>query len=58
MHTIIQHQAKKKGGTFQAVKWWIVKVKVKVKQSYYRTGPEGSRRLKLPDFMTFGTRRW
>jgi hypothetical protein len=24
--------------------------KVKVKQSHYRTGPEGSRRLRLPDF--------
>jgi len=22
------------------------------------TGPEGSRRLKLPDFRTFSTRRW
>ena len=22
------------------------------------TGPEGSRRLRLPDFMTIGTRRW
>jgi len=22
------------------------------------TVPEGSRRLKLPDFMTIGTRRW
>jgi len=22
------------------------------------TGPEGSRRLKLPDFKTIGTRRW
>jgi len=28
--------------------------KVKVKQSHYRhwTGPEGSRKLRLPDFMT------
>jgi len=30
-------------------------VKVKVKQSHYRPGPEGSRRLRLPDFMTIGT---
>jgi len=22
------------------------------------TGPEGSRRLRLPDFKTIGTRRW
>jgi len=22
------------------------------------TGPEGSRRLRLPDFTTIGTRRW
>jgi hypothetical protein len=30
---------------------------VKVKQSHYRplTGPEGSRRLRLPDFKTIGT---
>jgi hypothetical protein len=38
-------------------------VKVKVKQSHYRpwqalTGPEGSRRLRLPDFKTIGTWRW
>ena len=33
------------------------KVKVKVEQFNYRPGqaPEGSRRLKLPDFMTIGT---
>jgi hypothetical protein len=30
-------------------------VKVKVKQSYYRPGPEGSRRLRLPDFKAIGT---
>jgi hypothetical protein len=37
-----------------------VKVKVKVKQSHDRhwqalTGPEGCRRLRLPDFKTIGT---
>ena len=31
----------------------IVNVKVKVKISLYR--PEGSRRLRIPDFKTFGT---
>jgi hypothetical protein len=32
-------------------------VKVKVKQSHYRPGqdPQGSRRLRLPDFKTVGT---
>ena len=32
-------------------------IKVKVKQSYLQawTGPEGSRRLRLPDFKTIGT---
>ena len=32
----------------------IQKVKVKVKQSRYRawSGPEGSRKLRFPDFMT------
>jgi hypothetical protein len=31
--------------------------KVKVKQSLYRpiTGPDGSRRLRLPEFQTIGT---
>jgi len=35
----------------------FMKVKVKVKQSYYNAwiGPELSRRLRLPDFMTIGT---
>ena len=35
----------------------IIYVKVKVKQSLYRpiTGPEGSRRLRLPDFETIGS---
>jgi hypothetical protein len=28
------------------------KVKVKVKQSRYRSGPEGSRKLRFPDYMT------
>jgi len=33
--------------------------KVKVKQSHYRPGdPEGSRKLRLPDFKTIGTSRW
>ena len=34
--------------------------KVKVQQSLYRpiTGPEGSRRWRLPGFMTIGTLRW
>jgi len=34
-----------------------VKVKVKVKQSHLQvwTGPEVSRRLRLPDFKTIGT---
>jgi hypothetical protein len=33
---------------------------IKVKESLYRpvTGPEGSRRMKLPDFETIGTSRW
>jgi hypothetical protein len=40
-----------------------VKVKVKVKQSQYMpgqagTGPENSRRLRLPDFKSIGTRMW
>ena len=32
----------------------LLKVKVKVKQSHYRPGvaPEGSRKLRFPDFMT------
>ena len=36
------------------------KVKVRVKQSRYRSGQtqEGSRRLRLPDFKTIGTWRW
>jgi hypothetical protein len=35
----------------------LTHVKVKVKQSLYRpiTGIEGSRSLRLPDFMTIGT---
>jgi hypothetical protein len=32
--------------------WKVTKVKEA------RFGPEGSRRFRLPDFMTFGTRRW
>jgi hypothetical protein len=38
----------------------MVKVKVKVKQNTVqaKTGPEGSRRLRLPDFKTIGTGRW
>jgi len=33
------------------------KINKKTKQSHYRpgTGPEGSRRLRLPDFKTIGT---
>jgi hypothetical protein len=31
----------------------IINVNVKVKQA--RCGPEGSRRFRLPDFMTYGT---
>jgi len=30
----------------------------KVKYSNPITGPEGSRKLRLPDFKTFGTFRW
>jgi hypothetical protein len=35
--------------------------KVKMKEVWQGnpfTGPEGSRRLRLPDFKTFSTRRW
>jgi hypothetical protein len=37
-------------------RYWTME-KIKVKQSNYRTwtGPEGSRMLRLPDFMTVGT---
>jgi hypothetical protein len=34
------------------------KVKVKAVPLQVWTGPEGSRRLRLPDFKTIGTRRW
>jgi hypothetical protein len=32
--------------------------KVKESQVQAWTGPEGSRRLRFPDFKTIGTRRW
>ena len=40
--------------------WTYFPNMVKVKQSHYRawTGPEGSRRSRLPDFKTIGTWRW
>jgi hypothetical protein len=34
------------------------KGKGKAIQLHAWTGPEGSRRLRFPDFKTFGTRRW
>jgi hypothetical protein len=34
------------------------KVKGKAVPLQAWTGPEGSRRLRLPDFKTLGTRRW
>jgi len=36
---------------------WPIVTGLKSKPSHYRhcTGPEGSRRLRLPDFKTFGT---
>ena len=36
----------------------LVQCKVKTIQLQAWTGPEGSRRLRLPDFMTIGTWRW
>jgi hypothetical protein len=55
--------------SFQVLKSAVVKnssilgcyaVKVKVNQSHYSpwTGPEGSSRLRLPDFKTIGTLKW
>ena len=39
---------------------WLVERKVKGKAIPLQawTGPEGSRRLRLPDFKTVGTRKW
>jgi len=34
------------------------KVKDKAAPVQARTGPEGTRRLMLPDFQTIGSRRW
>jgi hypothetical protein len=36
----------------------VVVVKGKAIQLLAWAGPEGSRRLRLPDFMTIGTRKW
>jgi hypothetical protein len=38
--------------------WTHIKVKGKAIPLQAWTGPEGSRRLRLPDFMTIGTWRW
>jgi len=35
----------------------ILQAKLKVKKKAW-TGPEGSRKLRFPDFKTIGTRRW
>ena len=36
----------------------LLKVKGKAIPLQAWTGPEGSRKLRLPDFKTFGTKRW
>ena len=36
----------------------VLKVKVKAVPLQAWTGPDGSRRLRVPDFKTFGTCRW